>query len=374
MISFKQFLTEASSGEQKWEKYFAAQDTDTLAKHDAALFDTFGKPVKATVSKGDKIRVLSGEYDSKPRVRIGKAEYRMKLSDIDKPFKIDRAVGINLKPDQLKIFGPTTIAEYSKKVKNLLDEHDEIPDPQTDYLKALLDLAESPDDEDLKEIVRDLYIIGDIADDSALKNTINNDFMEVLGPYFVIAEKPEFKAGGVKFPEDGAEPLYDFTMKVNGEIVSFSSKRSGGNTNTLKVTEALKAADADPQLRRKYKLEIELLRIINENKVKDAPNKINEFLAKNFPSYKLAEPATENTSIARLEAAVAKFINEQSELNFKPLVQAAVPDLWYVRAKLNTDGTLKVEPLVSGRDLQSVTLRSKSSPGHLADKLGFAIK
>jgi hypothetical protein len=161
---------------------------------------------------------------------------------------------------------------------------------------------------------------------------------------------------------------------ADSRIDSFSSKRSGGNTNTLKVTEVLKACEAEgATCSRKYALEMELLRIIQENSVKAAPQKINEWLKKNFPRYiGSAEPA-DNTEIARLEAAVAKWINEKSELNFTPLVQQAVPDLWYVKARLASDGTLKVEPLKSGRELGNVRLRSKSSPGHLTDKLGFAL-
>lgn len=379
MITFKMFLTEASSGKEKWEKYFASGPVETIAKNDAALFDVFEKPVKKTAKKGDKIKVLaSNEYSPKLRVRIGAGEYLMKLTDIEKPFKVDRVVGTELKPDKLGIFGPKFIAKYGAEVKKLLSKHAEIPEVQTEYLKALVDLAESPTDSKKIRKAQDAYIMAGVDEDSAFRNTINNDFMEVLGPFFVVNEKPEYKAGGVKFPELGNEPLYDFTMKAKrgeGErIDSFSSKRSGGNTNTLKVTEVLAALkDADAKLKRKFAREIELLKIIQENSVKAAPDLINVWLKKTFPKYKLLPKTTDNTSIARLEAAVAKFITNETDLNFIPLVQLAVPDLWYVKAKLNSDGTIKVEPLKSGREITKANLRSKSSPGHLTDKLGFAM-
>lgn len=379
MISFKEFLAEASSGASKWEKYFSSGDVETIAKADSDLQDAFGKPVKKTVSKGDKIKVLAAdEYSPRVKVQIGDGTYLMKFSDIDKPFKMERTIGINLKPDQLGLFGAMFIAEYAKKAKKAIDATKDIPEPQGEYLKALIDLAEDPENTDLQDEVENLYYGTGIDQDSALRNTINNDFMEVLGPFFVIAEKPEYRAGGVKFPEAGNEPLYDFTMKAkqgaDTKIDAFSSKRSGGNTNTLKVTEVVKAGEADPALRKKYARELELLRIIQENSVKAAPDKINDWLAKTFPGkYKAAPATTDNTTIARLEAAVAKWINEHSDLNFVPLVQQAVPDLWYVKAKLKPNGTLKVEPLKSGRDLGEVRLRSKSSPGHLTDKLGFAL-
>lgn len=375
MITFKTFLLEASSGKAKWEKYFGADDVQTIAKNDADLWDLFGEPVKKKILKGEKLTVLAGEYDTKPQVRIGRGTYTMKFTDIEKPFKVERTVGINLKPDQLGITGPVHIEKYAAKVKGLIDDHSEIPEATGEYLKALVDSAESPDDTDLQDVLRDLYVSAGVKDDQPLKNTINNDFMEVLGPFFVVDEKPAYKAGGAKFPDAGNEPLYDFTMKFKNQVDWFSSKRAGGNTNTLKVTQVLKGADeGDVKLRKKYSRELELLRIIQDSPVKAAPDKINEWLAKTFPGkYKKAPATTDNTTIARLEAAVAKFINEHTDLDFKPLVQQAVPDLMYVRARLNADGTLKVEPLKAGRDLEKATLRSKSSPGHLTDKLGFAL-
>jgi len=380
MITFKQFLFEASNGKDKWEKYFSSGDVETIAKNDSGLFDVFGKASKKSVKKGDKITVLaSDKYESKLRVRVGDGEYLMKLADIDKPFKMERTVGIDLKPDQLGLFGPKFISKYPAEVKKLLDKHKEIPEEQTKYLKALVDLAEKPNDKKRQQAAKDLYVSSGTKEDSAFKNTINNDFMEVLGPLFVVNEKPEYSAGGVRFPELGNEPLYDFTMKAkqgaDEKIDSFSSKRSGGNTNTLKVTEVLKAIEASPAaMKRKYKKEIELMKLISENSVKTAPQKINAWLAANYPTYEEApDPGTDNTGIARLEAAVVKWITNESGMNFIPLVQQAVPDLWYVKSRLATDGTIKVEPLKSGREISKANLRSKSSPGHLSDKIGFAM-
>lgn len=377
MMRFKQYLSEASSGKDKWDKYFSSGDTETIARADSPLKDAFGNTVKKTIKKGEKLIVLSGEYTTNPKVRIGDGEYTMPFVNIDKPFKMNRAVGTELKPDKLGLFGPMFIAAYGKRVKQLLDQHTEIPETQAEYLKSLIDLAEDPSNNELADICRDLYIVSGTKDDQLFKNTINNDFMEVLGPYIVITQKPEYKAGGVKFPEAGNEPLYDFTMKAKqgseSRIDAFSSKRSGGNTNTLKVTEILKAAAADTSLSKKYGKELELLNIISNKSVKLAPDAVNDWLGRNFSNYTLATPTTDNTTIARLEAAVVKWINGSSGLNFTPLVQAAVPDLWYVKAKLNSDGTFKAEPLKSGRDIEKTKLRSKSSPGHLTDKIGFAL-
>lgn len=375
MITFKQFLTEATGGQAKWDKYFADGDTETIVKTDGAqLFDVFGTKVDKTAARGDKITVLAGDYDSKPRVRIGKAEYRMKLSDIDKPFKMEHTVKSDLKPDVLGLVGEFKISTMAKKIKGLIDDHSEIPEHTAEFLKALVDHAEKPDDTKKADLVKELYVSNDIKTDTALKNSISRDFMELLGPFFVVNEKAEFKSGKANFPELGNAPLFDFEITVDDETTQFSSKKSGGNSNTLKVTEVTKAGAGDAALRKKYKRELELLQIIQDNPVKAAPNKINDWLAATFPGkYKPAPEATDNTAIARLEAAVVKWINEQSKLDFTPLVKLAIPDLWYVKSKLNSDGTIKVEPLKSGRDISAAKLRSKSSPGHLSDKIGFAM-
>lgn len=378
-MRFKEYiLNEASFGAAKWEKYFSGGDTETIARANTKLRDMFGKPIDKSVNKGDKITVLAGEYSQNPAVRIGDATYTMPFTSIDKPFKLNREVTTELKPDKLGLFGPMFIAAYGKRVKQLLDTHHEIPEAQAEYLKSLIDLAEDPSNDELADVCRDLYVMSGTSEDQSFKNTINNDFMEVLGPYIVITQKPEYKVGGVKFPEAGNEPLYDFTMKAkqgaDSRVDAFSSKRSGGNTNTLKVTEILKAAAADVSISKNYRKELELLNIIANKSVKLAPDAINDWLGRNFSAYTPAPPTTtDNTTIARLEAAVVKWINTSSGMNFTPLVQAAVPDLWYVKAKLNSDGTFKAEPLKSGRDIEKANLRSKSSPGHLSDKIGFAL-
>jgi len=135
MMRFKDYLMEASSGAAKWEKYFSSGDTETIARADSSLKDVFGKPVSKTIKKGEKLTVLSQDYSSSPRVRIGDGEYLMSFVNIDKPFKMDRAVGTELKPDKLGLHGPMFIAAYGKRVKELLDTHHEIPEAQTEYLK-----------------------------------------------------------------------------------------------------------------------------------------------------------------------------------------------------------------------------------------------
>lgn len=377
MITFKQFLTEeflleASSGQGKWDKYFGNVDVETIAKNDSKLYDVFGNSVDKEIKKGDPLTVLAADYDTKPRIRIGNGEYRMKFSDIDKPFKINLAVRGNLKPDVLKITGKIKLSDLNKRIKKAIDADHGIPNAQGEYLKALVDLAEDMDDGDFIDTVKDLFESSGVKEDKALQNTINNDFMECLGPFFVADEMSEYKNSDVVFPTSGSEPLYDFEMIIK-DPTQFSSKRSGGHSNTLKAAQVFTAASKDAKLKKKYSKELELLKIITDNSVRNAPGLINTWLAENFKDYKIAPAPTDNTAIARLEAAVVKFITRESKMNFVPLVKEAIPDLWYVKSKLKSDGTIKVEPLKNGRDIDKTELRSKSSPGHLADKLGFVV-
>lgn len=378
MIRFKEFLAEASTGKAAWEKYFASGNVETTMKTDSPLLDADGKPTGETLKKGDKIVVIGGEYSTKPLIKVkgSRIKNTVSFTAIDKPFKKEMSVSVPLKPDNLKIFGATPIIDLGKKIKRAIAQFPELTPGQTEYLKVLVDLSRSPDSAPLQKKAKELFS-AHIKGDNKLIATINNDFMEVLGPFFVVKQKPEFNAGGAKFPENGSEPLYDFTMKAErGEdkpITMFSSKRSGGSTNTLKVASVLKATLANPAMKRKYKKEIELLTIIDQNPTKAAPQLINAWLKLNFPSYKLAKPPKDLEETIALEKNVVKFINEKSGLEFDVLIRTSIPDLWYVRSRLNGDGTLKVERLESGRELSKVKFRQKSSTGRMSDKLGFAV-
>ena len=370
MITFKTFLVEATRGADKWEKYFGT-DTETLIKTDTDLLDADGKKV-GTIAKDELITVLAGDYDSKPLITYNDTTYRVKFNDIDKPFKKDLAVKVNLKPDTLGLDGTSPFKGFKKKVKKAIDDSSDIPEAQSEFLKALVDHAADPDDSDAIDTLKDLYPTV-VKNDKALQSTINNDFMEILGPFFVVNEKPEFEDGDVIFPSAGNEPLFDFEMEVE-DPVQFSSKRSGGRTNTLKAEQIWKSVQDNPDLLKKYKREIQLLELIKQTPIKATAGKINSWLAATFKGKYKAEPEPTNpTEIARLETAVVKWITLQSDLDFLPLVRDAIPDLWYVKAKLNSDGTVKVEPLKNAREIEKAELRSKNSPGHLADKLGFVV-
>lgn len=368
-LTFKSYLLEGTRGAEKWDKYFAAQDSETIIKSDTALYDANYKKV-GTIAKGEAITVLAGEYDSKPLISYDGASYRVSLNDIEKPTRAANAVKINLKPDALGLDRTISFSSLADEVKKEIDKSPDVDGEHAEFLKALVDHAADQDDTDAEDTLKDFYQM--VSDDRAFISTVNNDFMEVLGPFFVAAQMPEYEEADVIFPSAGNEPLFDFEMEIS-DPVQFSSKKSGGRTNTLKVDHIWKAAKADTKLKRSHARELQFLELVATTPVKLAPQKINEWLKKTFPAYKLAKAPSTPAEITQLERDVVKWINLSAKMDFLPLIKDALPDLWYVKAKLNSDGTIKVEPIKSARDITKAELRSKNSPGHITDKVGFAV-
>lgn len=376
MISFKTFLQEASAGPDKWDKYFSGSDIQTITKKETALFDLNGKKTDELIPKGAYITVLGAlepEYTSKPKIVYGEKKYRVSLTDIAKPIILNKTVKINLKPDVLGITGDFDMLTFAEDVKKIIDEHTEVPAAQGEYLKALVDHASRPDEADAKDAVIELFTSSGIKTDMSLKNTINTDFMEILGPFFVSNEFDEYYSGTCSFPTAGNEPLYDFIMKdEDGIELMCSSKKSTGSVNTLKVKPLVQACEDYPELARKYKREFELLNLINNTKIKETPNALNDWLAKTFDDYTSAKPAITSPEMYRLEADTIKWINS-SNLDFTEIVDAAIPELMYVKAKLATDGTLVVDPLRKGADHTKLKFRSKNSSNRMIDKIGLVV-
>lgn len=377
MISFKEFLFEASTGPEKWEKYFSGSDTETLISKDTPLYTVDNKKTDTVIARGERITVLGAEedaeYSSRPKILYHDDTYRVPLTNIAKPKILNKSVTINLKPDAIGITGDFDMTSFVKDIKKIIDEHKEIPSAQGEYLKALIGHAEDIRDSELADIAAEAFTASGTATDAALKNTINTGFMEILGPLFVAKEKSEYKNGTCFFPTAGNQPLYDFIMRdADGVEMMCSSKKSTGSVNTLKVSNLVPAFDTAPDLKRKYKREYDLIMLIHKSKIKDAPNEMNRWLAATFPTYKAAPEAKTPPELYRLEADTIKWINT-SNLDFREIVDVGIPELMYVKAKLNSDGTLAVEPLRQGADHTKLKFRSKNSSNRMSDKIGLIV-
>ncbi len=347
----------ASSGLQKWEKYFI-NGAETVTKTEVAFLDS-DKNIIKTINKGTKIQVVGGAYNTNAEIIVNNIKGFIKFSAIEKPIHLKKTIKFDLKPDKIGLSDEIPMQKYSLILKELVDGHSELSVEVKLYLISLIMNAEKN-----TEIVN----FDKISSDLLLINSINKDFLETLGPIIAANQNAEFKKGVVFFPKAGNEPLYDFKINTFKNQNFFSSKRSSGSTNTLKANLILdKCANV-----KGFKKELELFKLIKDTKVKDASNAINIWLANNFANYSKREIAYSNEDIVRLEYSVVDFINN-STLNFLPLIKKAIPDLWYVKAQICKYGILQTKPLIKGKQIQKVVLRSKSSPNHISDKLGFQI-
>lgn len=354
----------ASTGIEKWNKYFS-NGCQTILKHDTQLLDKQGKDIGIALKRGDSIVVCGGDYSTKPIVIVGGVEGRVKLSDLEKPIHISKTLKFDLKPDKIGIAGQVKMTEYPNYLRCLIENHQEIPKAVKKYLGfAIMHLLDSSP----KSFFWLEKSFLEIKDDRQLINTINRDFLEAVGPLISLQHDSKFKSYEVFFPTAGNEPLYDFKLIKNGEEELFSSKKGSGSTNTLKAALLYDRCQGVSGFER----ELELFRIIKQHKVRETPNLINEWLSRTFSSYQTAKPATNNEEIVKLEANVVKYINN-SDLNFIPLIKTAIPDVWYVKAQLTDAGAIRAKPLIKAGNITKVSLRSKSSPNHMCDKLGFQI-
>lgn len=354
----------ASSGAEKWFKYFS-NGCSTIIKNDTQLLDLDGKTSGIVLKRGDAVEVFGGDYSSKPRVLFNGLEGRIKLSDLDKPIHAIKTVKFDLKPDKIGLVGRVEMKRYHDHLQTLIHDHDEIPSAAKNYLSALTRYAHEHNETSLFLLEKSFL---EIKDDRPLINTINRDFLESLGPLISLTHDHQFIDLDAFFPEAGNEPLYDFKLISNDREELFSSKKSSGSTNTLKAALLYDRCQGVKGFER----ELELFKIIKESKVKDAPNAINEWLDKTFTSYIPFKPAAGCEEIVRLEANVVKYINE-SDLSFTPLIKMAIPEIWYVKAEINNQGILRSKPLQKAKEISKVLLRSKSSPNHICDKLGFQV-
>lgn len=359
----------ASSGAEKWKKYFGHRDVHTTTRVDTAAYRN-GRQV-GLLAKGTAITVLAGPYSSMPTVRCRRQILNVKLKDIEKP-KQHLAVTKRLCPSLFGL-GSLELIYFCDAVKDHISSTREVPSWLAPLLHSLIDHAADLSDHEAVQAVTDQFRRRASQVDRALLQTINNDFMEVLGPLLALNQWHELADGEVIFPAALNEPLFDFEIQV-GDRLRFSSKRSGSRTNTLKASDVWTAVQHRRTLQRTHARELELLRLITETPVKQAAGELNSWLARTFRRRYRAAPAPSSPGEAlRLEAAAAKWISTQSNLDFLPVIREALPNLWYVKARLNANGTVRAEPLKNAQDIGKTELRSKNSPAHFCDKLGFVI-
>ena len=365
-MHFKQFLSEASTGAAKWNKYFSDEEQFTKMKNDAPLFTLDGKAIpNLIIKKGEVITVpVESTYNPKLKIVWNDKEYRVSLSAVDKP--IASVEKMQLKPDYFNITGEFKASSYKKEVLRLIGENDELDEKIKDYLIALIKHAFGENNTiDLK------YAHDAISDQKKLLNTVNKDFLEIIGPVIAsqILDLP--KSVSYLFPTAGNEPLYDFKIINGKEEMLFSSKSAKtSNTNTLKTSEIF-AKVKDVAKFKKRKHELEVLDIISNSSIKDAPAKLAKFIDREF-GVKIEIPEKSDLpGLVKAERDILNVLNDK--LDFIDMINFSLPQLWFVKLKIDNNGEIAAPVIEHGQEIKKSKLRSKNSPGHFVDRIGFQI-
>lgn len=365
-MRFKEFLTEATSGRQKWEKYFADDEIMTKIKNDAFVYDIHGKKIPNMLIKaGEKIIVpVEKKYNPKMLIIWNDEEYRISIENIDKPISvIDK---LQLKPDVFSIVGEFKAQTYKKEVLKLIKSSD-VSDNIKIYLTELV--KNSYGEANHKKLKQAFDVI---KSDKKIINIVNKDFLEILGPVIASEQLGLSDSSKFLFPFEGNNALFDFKIIEKENEYMFSSK-SGRikQSNTIKVPEIYSKVVNIKNFRRKYKNEIKVLEIITNTAVKDTPIKLAEFLNSEYNTkFKIKNPK-DLAELSSIERKILIFINEK--MNFVELINYAIPELIIVKLKIDDDGGL-AEPVIDfAQKLSKAKLRSKNSPGHYIDRIGFQV-
>lgn len=365
-MKFKEFLIEATSGSAKWEKYFADSEKYTKMKNDSQLYTKDGVKIpNKIIKKGEVIIVpVEDKYNPKTLIVFNDEEYRVSLNDVDKPITVvDK---LQLKPDFFNVTGEFKASSYKNQILKLIKANSEIDPKLQEYLIALIEHAfGKKNSKDLKE-KHDA-----IASEKKILNTINKDFLEIIGP--VIAKKELKLPDSIKylFPEAGNEPLYDFKIIDGTQEYLFSSKsKKTSHTNTMKTNEIFANVKGIAKFK-KQKAKLRVLEIISSTAIKDTPAALASFIKSEFGKTFKVPDVSNKEELVKVERQIVDFLNEKYD--FVDMINASLPQLWFIKLQVNNNGEVDSPDIQHGQQITKAKLRTKNSPGHYIDRIGFQI-
>ena len=408
----------ATSGPDKWLKYFSQNDVQTVISKDRTMFKPFkGSPLY--LSMGTPITVLKTDsYDSNQRIVYESTIGTVSISNITKPnIKASKQLGI-FKPQQYNITDKKlSIDTYVSNILNHLDESPAITGVLELYLKALVNhYANGEPLGTLRKLWSRDFPVRDI----------NNDFGEIMGPIALIYSNIG-RSKGLTFdtsskiwvPEAPNEPLMDYAMYKGKKQYTFSAKSlATKQTNTVKCQDILGLLDKKQNQERNYSPKarhqrtdqykiLELLcdhpmvqggyaignYLINKGymgefqglenydaikQLKGDPTKLPtpNFMQENFGGYikKNRIPENEQTPtgvLYNIEKQIAQIT--KTRLKFNEIFSDAVQNqIIYIKFQVTTDGTpsWKIETSDDFVESTGIYLRSKTTKNRLTDKIG----
>ena len=236
----------ASGGRDKWQKYFASEDVDTITqKHGktnttAAFNKKSGAPKQLPI--GTPILVLKMDtYDSDIRVLYQGELGTININYIQKPnVAAAKQLGI-FKPQKYNITDTKlSIDDYVSRVLAHINDNNNknITGDLANYLVGLIDYyVGNTTLGKLKNLWRSNFPVRDI----------NNDFGEIMGP-IALFKSDIGKSKGLTFsnvdkiwvPEAPNEPLMDYGIYKGNDMLTFSAKSlATKQTNTVKCQDII---------------------------------------------------------------------------------------------------------------------------------------
>ena len=76
-------------------------------------------------------------------------------------------------------------------------------------------------------------------------------------------------------------------------------------------------------------------------------------------------------ALVKVERQIVDILN--SKLDFTDMINFSLPQLWFIKLKINSNGEIGAPVIQHSSEIKKAKLRSKNSPGHFVDRLGFQI-
>lgn len=260
--------------------------------------------------------------------------------------------------------------QVESELKAGIQANKQLSDLQKKFLTALVNGEDNLTAEEKQEIFSDDRFYGEF-----LKN-----FGEIIG---AIRYGKTQNASSVFFPGAGNYPLIDYLLKKDdGGVIQVSAKTAKGTGNTVKIPDLIRIIQStgdkpNPDL-------VKINNAINDNSLKvgtteliklygdsNLKSQLEDFLSK-YPDYATRRLNKEETiERLQLEREIVKQLNDK----FVPMFTKAFNDYVDVKYVKYSPNKSNLEPefkVIDGEDFK-IKLRTKNSPGHDSDKIGFDV-
>jgi hypothetical protein len=355
-------LDEAKSGLEKWKKYFADSEVETVIKKDSPIFDEKGKKTGDTIKAGETITTqVVPEYQPKIPVLYNGNIIYVSIDNIDKGLGKASSEYYDFKPQDLGIPTNQDISIDQLKTESIagINANQQISDVQRKFLLGLVNDVVNLSSEEKQEILVE-------------RNFLNQVIKNLGEVYGAILYAKEIGATTIYYPSEGNYPLIDYILKKDDEVIPISAKAAEGKSNVVKLSN-IKSLVGDNEISDDQKFIIDTitsspaktgsLNLINRFGDEKIKQEYKEFLENNpdFPK------DFDKDQRLYLERQIIKQIN--TKVDFSDIFNKFV-NVIYV--KYGIDSNLKQYIRVIKSGAFKVSLRSKNTPRH-EEKIGFDV-